>query len=81
MIVKCDVHGWMQAFIRVDPHPFHAVTGASGGYRITGIPPGDYTMSVWHERLGVQRRRVSVRDGQTVRTDTSTLRSALWARH
>ena len=27
VIVKCDVHGWMKAFIRVDNHPFHAVSG------------------------------------------------------
>lgn len=69
VVVKCDVHGWMQAFLRVDRHPFHAVTDASGGFRITGIPPGDYTVSVWHEKLGEQRRRLSVRGGQVARTD------------
>lgn len=69
VVVKCDVHGWMQAFLRIDRHPFHAVTDASGGFRITGIPPGDYTVSVWHEKLGEQRRRVSVRGGQVSRVD------------
>lgn len=68
-VVKCDVHGWMQAFLRTDRHPFHAVTDASGGFRITGIPPGDYTVSVWHEKLGEQRRRASIRDGQVARAD------------
>ncbi len=69
VVVKCDVHGWMQAFLRVDRHPFHAVTSASGAFRIARIPPGEYTLSVWHERLGEHRRRVGVRAGQTVRAD------------
>ena len=30
LIVKCDVHAWMQAFIRVDEHPFHAVSDSRG---------------------------------------------------
>ena len=64
VVVKCDVHGWMQAFIRVDRHPFHAVTDASGAFSITGVPPGDYTLSAWHERLGTENRPVSVRDGE-----------------
>ncbi len=38
-IVKCDVHGWMQAFVRVDDHGFHAVSGADGRFRIEALPP------------------------------------------
>ena len=64
-IVKCDVHGWMQAFIRVDDHPFHAVTDESGSFRITDVPAGEYTLEAWHERLGTQQRTVRVRDGET----------------
>lgn len=69
VVVKCDVHGWMQAFIRVDPHPFHAVTDTSGAFRITGIPPGTYTLNVWHEKLGTQKRQVSIRPGQVGRVE------------
>ena len=64
-IVKCDVHGWMQAFIRVDDHPFHAVTDGSGSFRITDVPAGEYTLEAWHEQLGTQQRIVRVRDGET----------------
>ena len=46
--VKCDVHGWMQAYIRVDDHPYHAVTDARGNFRIEGVPPGTYTLELWH---------------------------------
>lgn len=67
--VKCDVHGWMQAFVRVDPHPFHAVTDAEGTFRIDGIPPGTYTLELWHERLGPLRREVTVRAGEPTRIE------------
>ena len=58
--VKCDVHGWMQAYIRVDDHPYHAVTDARGKFRIEGIPPGTYTLELWHERLGPMEQEVTI---------------------
>lgn len=60
IIAKCDVHGWMQAFIRVDDHPFHAVTDAGGRFRIEAIPPGVYALEVWHEYFGSQEIQVKV---------------------
>ena len=58
--VKCDVHGWMQAYIRVDDHPYHAVTDARGNFRIEGVPPGTYTLELWHERLGPMEQEVTI---------------------
>ncbi len=65
IIVKCDVHGWMQAFIRVDAHPFHAVTGANGYFRIAGVPPGTYRLEIWHEKLGPQEQTIRIEAGET----------------
>ncbi|MDA2938427.1 carboxypeptidase regulatory-like domain-containing protein [Acidobacteria bacterium AH-259-A15] len=59
-IIKCDVHGWMQAFIRVDEHPFHSVSDADGRFRIENIPPGSYTLEAWHEYFGKKEVRVSI---------------------
>ncbi|MBI3490781.1 MAG: hypothetical protein HY047_03155 [Acidobacteria bacterium] len=67
IVVKCDVHGWMQAFVRVDPHPFHAVSDSSGAFRMLSVPPGDYTLEAWHEKLGTRRISVQVRSGATER--------------
>lgn len=58
--VLCDVHGWMKAYIRIDPHPFHAVTDARGRFRIEGVPPGRYTLRIWHEELGTREVEVAV---------------------
>ncbi|MBS1859880.1 MAG: hypothetical protein JST11_31205 [Acidobacteria bacterium] len=50
--VKCNVHAWMRAYIGVMPHPYFAVTTTEGAYQWNNVPPGDYTVAVWHERLG-----------------------------
>ena len=63
VIVKCDVHGWMQAFLRVDNHPFHAVTGEDGRFRIEGVPLGSHTLEVWHEYLGPMEYDVTIEPG------------------
>ena len=69
IIVLCDVHGWMKAFIRVDNHRFHAVSNELGFLRIAGIPPGDYMLELWHERLGTQQVQVEIRPDETARVD------------
>lgn len=67
IIVKCDVHGWMQAFVRVDTHPFHGVSASSGSFRIPGVPPGNYTLEAWHEKFGTKRMSVQIRRDETLR--------------
>ncbi len=64
--LRCDSHGWMNAFIRVDAHPFHAVTDARGRFAIPEIPPGRYTLKAWHERLGERETPVEVKPGERV---------------
>ena len=65
--VTCDVHSWMLGWIAVMPNPFFGVTDAKGTTRIENVPPGKYTLEVWHETLGKQTKDVEVKAGQTVR--------------
>ncbi|HLK65371.1 MAG TPA: hypothetical protein VKU19_18155 [Bryobacteraceae bacterium] len=58
--VKCNIHSWMHAFIGVLDHPYFAVSGPDGAFAIPNLPPGDYVVEAWHEKLGVQQVRVSV---------------------
>jgi len=61
--LECNVHGWMKAWLGVLPHPFFAVTGPDGSFKITGLPPGTYTIEAWHERFGTQTATVTVAAG------------------
>ncbi len=56
--VKCNVHSWMHAYIGVVEHPYFAVTGADGTYQWANVPPGDYTVAVWHETLGERTKQM-----------------------
>ncbi len=58
--VKCNVHPWMKSYIGVVEHPYFAVTGSDGAYELKGLPPGQYTVEVWHEKLGPQEQQVTV---------------------
>lgn len=58
--VRCDVHGWMQAFIGVQDHPYAAVTGGDGTFTLDNLPPGDYVVEAWHELYGTQTANITV---------------------
>jgi plastocyanin len=58
--VRCDVHGWMEAYIGVTSHPYHAVTANGGTFTLENLPPGDYEIEAWHERYGTQTQMVTV---------------------
>jgi plastocyanin len=58
--VKCDVHPWMTAYVGVFNHPFFSVTAADGKFTISGLDPGTYEITAWHERLGTQTASITV---------------------
>jgi len=59
--VKCDVHGWMSAWWVATDQPYVAVTDASGAFKITDLPPGDYEVELWQEKLGKKTEKVSIK--------------------
>ena len=58
--VFCEIHSHMNAFILVFAHRHFAVTGAQGEYRIDGVPPGAYTVSVWHPTFTARSESVRI---------------------
>lgn len=68
--VNCNVrHTWMRAYIYVSENPYHVVTDDAGAFAISDIPPGTYTLRVWHELLGSLDREVKVEAGKTTALD------------
>lgn len=58
--LKCDLHGWMSAYVGVVEHPYFAVTTDGGKFELKGLPPGEYTIETWHEKAGTQTQKVTV---------------------
>ena len=66
--VFCNIHSAMSAVIVVLPTPYFAATGSDGRFEIPGVPPGAYTLHVFHERatpatLAALERRIEVAGG------------------
>ena len=58
--VFCDIHSHMSAYILVFAHRYYALTDPSGRFAIDGIPPGVYTLAVWHEGEVRETRSVTI---------------------
>ena len=59
--VDCDAHGWMLAWIYVVDNPYFAQTGEDGMFSIADVPPGEYTLAVWQEELGLTEMPIVAR--------------------
>ena len=49
---KCDVHPWMFAYVGIVDHPYFAVSGADGSFKISNVPPGKYVVESFHRKSG-----------------------------
>jgi len=59
VVVRCDVHAWMSAYVWVVDAP-SAVTGEDGAFSIPNLPPGTYDVTAWHEKLGEKKGTVTI---------------------
>jgi plastocyanin len=67
--VKCNVHPWMKSYIAVFKHPYFAVTGKDGSFQLPNLPPGEYTVEAWHEKLGTMTQKITVAVGESKTVD------------
>ena len=65
--IYCEIHEYMRAVVLVIEHSFHDVVSEDGSFRITGVPPGEYTLAAYHPDVGSLEERVAVSEGGTVR--------------
>ncbi len=68
---KCDVHQWMAGWVWVQNNPLFAVTGDDGKFEIKGIPDGTYDVEAWHERLPLQKGKITVAGGKPATWDVT----------
>jgi plastocyanin len=65
----CNIHPDMLAFVVVVDTPYHAVTDDAGNFVIRNVPPGKYTLVVWHEKKDGLEREVTVEAGKPLKID------------
>jgi plastocyanin len=56
----CRVHPEMEGYVVVLQNPFSAVTTNDGHYKIDNVPPGAYSLAVWHAKGKTQPKPVTV---------------------
>jgi plastocyanin len=65
----CNIHPDMLAYVVVVDTPHYAVTDDAGNYVIRNVPPGKYTLVVWHEKKDGLEREVTVEPGKPLKLD------------
>jgi plastocyanin len=66
--VYCHIHSDMSSVVLVLDNPFFTTPEPTGRFVIEGVPPGDYTIVGWHQRIKPVKQRIHVVAGQTTRT-------------
>lgn len=68
--VLCDAHPHMMSWLYVHDSPYVTTTDDRGAYRIDGIPPGTYKVTMWHQGF---RQKGSDKDGRPLFDDPVTV--------
>ncbi len=48
VVLGCNIHDWMVGYIYVSNTPFFAKTEAAGTASLEDLPPGEYSVRLWH---------------------------------
>ena len=65
----CRVHPEMEGFVVVLQNSYFALSDKDGHFEIQNVPPGSYTLAVWHAKLKAQPKPVAVEDAKTATVD------------
>lgn len=60
VIILCNVHSEMVAYIVVLENPYFVKTEKEGNFRIENIPPGTYQLKTWHEKMKSAPQEVTI---------------------
>ncbi|RJQ47935.1 MAG: carboxypeptidase regulatory-like domain-containing protein [Nitrospiraceae bacterium] len=57
---------WIRGFVYIFDHPYAAVTDGRGEFVLDNLPPGEYTLTAWHEDAGIQKKNIKVTPSGTM---------------
>jgi plastocyanin len=70
----CRIHPEMEGFVVVLQNKYFAVSDREGKFEIKDVPPGTYTVGVWHSRMKAQPKSVVVVAGKPAQVDFTLTR-------
>ena len=62
--VFCHIHADMSAVVLVLDNPYFVTPTEEGRFTLADVPPGDYVLVAWHERIKPVRQKVRIVAGQ-----------------
>jgi plastocyanin len=65
--VFCHIHSDMSAIVLVLENPYFTSPDAKGHFVIDSVPPGDYAVVGWHQRIKPVQHKVHVVAGETAK--------------
>jgi hypothetical protein len=71
VVVRCEIHPGMKAYILVLDTDFFTVPKNNGAYVLSGMPAGSYQVTVWHPEHGARSRVVLVPEVGETQVDFS----------
>jgi plastocyanin len=74
VVLGCNIHDWMSAYLYVVDTPYFALTDKDG-HAVIQAPMGNYTARIWHPRF--RRGRESFDEDIQVARDSEELRETL----
>jgi plastocyanin len=51
VVLGCNIHDWMVGYIYVSETPYFAKTEATGTATMDELPPGEYSVRIWHPSM------------------------------
>jgi hypothetical protein len=69
--VFCHIHADMSAYIIVLGNPLFGKPDSTGRFTIEGVPPGEYRLTAWHERIRPISQPVRVTAGAMTQVEVS----------
>ena len=70
IVVRCEIHPGMKAYILVRDNPHFTVADATGRYTLT-VPAGEQRVVGWHPTRGRVERTIHISGSDTLRIDLS----------
>lgn len=59
----------LRGYVFVFDHPYVATTDENGAFEMDKLPPGEYTLTVWHEGLGMQNKTLKVTPNESAKVE------------